>query len=193
MRANKEISLIADDDLVYLDNYVDIVKDTFYGNPTADIIIFNLIENEPNRYIIKKKFKVGFNNYMRFGAARIAFKTKSVTKSGITFNLHFGGGAEYSAGEDVLFLHDCLKKGLKILAVPIPIAYLTNTRKSTWFNGYTDKFFIDKGVLFASISKRWALLLSLQFCLRRRKMFKNDKSWFEAFNLMLKGVKEIKK
>ena len=193
MRATNEISIIADDDLIYVDDYVDIVKKSFTENPTADVIIFNLNESKQERYIIKKKFKVGFNNYMRFGAARIAFRTKSITKSGITFNLHFGGGAEYSAGEDVLFLNDCLRKGLKIIAVPVSIACLTETRKSTWFNGYTDKFFIDKGFLFASISKRWAWFLSLQFCLRRRKMFKNDKSWMEAFKLMLIGVKENKK
>lgn len=92
---------------------------------------------------------------MRFGAARIAFRRKSITKNGITFNLHFGGGTEYSAGEDTLFLHDCLRKGLKIVAVPDSIATLLENRESTWFKGYTDKYFLDRGALFAAISKKW--------------------------------------
>lgn len=189
MRADGDICLIADDDLVYNDDYVDTVKKYFRENPNADIIIFNLIDNSNNRYFIKKPFKVNYMNYMRFGAARIAFKTRSITKKGISFNLHFGGGAEYSAGEDVLFLHDCLKNKLKIIAVPESIAQLTESRGSTWFKGYTDKFFLDKGVLYSCISKKWAWLLALQFCLRHKKMFEREKSWFEAFLLMIKGMK----
>ncbi len=123
MRAKGDISIFADDDLVYVDNYAEIIKKQFLENPTADVIIFNLIEEKPKRYIIKEKFNVGYLNYMRFGAARIAVKTRSITKNGIFFNLHFGGGTEHSAGEDVLFLTDCLKKKLNIIAVPVPIAY----------------------------------------------------------------------
>ena len=129
---------------------------------------------------------------MRFGAVRIAFKTKSITKNGISFNIHFGGGTKHSAGEDVLFLTDCIKKKLNIIAVPISIAYLTEERNSTWFEGYTDKFFKDKGTLFYYISKRWSRFLCLQFAIRREKMFKADKSVMEAYKLMIQGIEEEK-
>lgn len=190
MRATADICVLADDDMVYVDKYDKIIKEQFKQNPKADVIIFNLIEEEPTRYIIKEKYKVQFMNYMRFGAVRIAFKTKSITKNGISFNQHFGGGTEHSAGEDVLFLTDCLKKKLNIIAVPIYIAYLTEERDSTWFEGYTDKFFKDKGILFYYISKRWSKLLCLQFVIRRRNMFKKDKNIIEAYKLMLEGIKE---
>lgn len=192
MRSKADISVIADDDLAYVDNYDEIIKEQFIKNPDADVIIFNLIEERPTRHIIRKRYKVNYCNYMRFGAARIAFKTKSITKNGISFNIHFGGGTEHSAGEDVLFLTDCLKKKLNIIAVPVSIAYLTEARESTWFEGYTDKFFKDKGILFYYISKRWAKLLCLQFVIRRRYMFKEDKSIIEAFKLMLQGIEKEK-
>jgi len=193
MRADADICILADDDIVYIDGYVEKIIKIFNENPKADVIIFNLVENSNNRYIIKKKFRVRFYNYMRFNTPRIAFRLKKITKCGITFNLHFGGGADYSAGEDTLFLHDCLKNKLKIIAVPEYIATVTNNRESTWFKGYTDKFFIDRGALFARISERWAWLLCLQFAIRHRKKFKNSQSWYKAFWLMLKGIKEMQR
>jgi glycosyltransferase involved in cell wall biosynthesis len=191
MRADAELSIIADDDMIFVDGYVDIVKKHFRENPDVDVIIFNLLERNSSRYVIKKKFRVRYWNFMRFGAARLVFKTRSVTKHGISFNLHFGGGAEYSAGEDTLFLYDCLKHGLKIIAVPDAIAILTNDRGSSWFEGYTDKYFYDKGVLFAAMSKRWSKLLCLQFAIRRRKLFEKEKTWYEAYKLMLKGLEDF--
>src|SRR5699024_5029640 len=139
----------------------EIVKKQFEENPSADVIIFNLYEEKPTRYIIKNKFKVRFMNFMRFGAARIAFKTDSITKNGIFFNQHFGGGTEYSNGEDSLFLSECIKKRLNIIAVPVYIATLTEERDSTWLTGYDDKFFKDRGTLFYYISKKWSKFLCL--------------------------------
>lgn len=191
MRSDADICIVADDDIVFVDNYFEIINKYFNENPSADVIIFNLIEKPEKRYVIRKEFKVGFHNFMKFGATRIAFRRKSVTKSGITFNLHFGGGAEFSAGEDTLFLHECLKKNLNILAIPEFISKLTDTRDSSWFEGYTDKYFIDRGALFACISKRWAWLLCLQFAIRHRKKFVEDKSFVDIVKLMNSGIKKI--
>lgn len=191
MRATADICVLADDDLVFIDGYANIVEKVFIDNPDAQVIIFNLIESPPVRYIIKKQFKVSYRNFMRFGAARIAFRTKEITKRGITFNLHFGGGADYGNGEDTLFLYECLRKKLNIVAVPVAIARLTKIRDSTWFTGYNDKYFLDKGALFAAIAKKWYWVLCLQFSIRRRQMFKRDKTWKDAYKLMLKGAKEF--
>mgnify|MGYP001352875128 CR=1 FL=1 len=103
----------------------------------------------------------------------------------------FGGGAKYSSGEDSLFLAECIRKGLKVYANPRVIGYVKQ-EESSWFQGYTDKYFIDKGVLYACLSNKWATFLCLQFVIRHRKMFKKEKSWKEAFSLMLKGIREVK-
>lgn len=192
MRADADICILADDDIVFLDGYADRIENLFIENPHADVIIFNLYVEQIDQFIIKKKYNVSFLNFMRFGAPRIAFRRKSITKNGITFNLHFGGGADFCAGEDTLFLNDCLKKKLKIVAVPEYIASLSNYRESSWFEGYTDKFFIDRGALFTKISKRWAWLLCLQFSIRKRNLYKETRNWYEAFILMIRGINKIK-
>jgi hypothetical protein len=98
---------------------------------------------------------------MRYGAARIAVRLSSIRNAGIFFNLNFGGGTIHSHGEDVLFLKDCLKHGLKIYAVPYSIAELIENRDSTWFEGYNKKFFRDHAALFQTISKRFWKCLCL--------------------------------
>lgn len=191
MRATADICILADDDLVFIDGYPNIVEKAFNDNPNAHVIIFNLIENQPERYVIKKQFKVSYKNFMRFGAARIAFRTKEIIKRGIFFNLYFGGGAIYGAGEDTLFLYDCLENNLNIVAIPEAIARLTKIRDSTWFTGYNDRYFLDKGAVFAAISKKWYWLLCLQYSVRRRKLFKEHKTWKDAYRLMIKGAKNF--
>ena len=190
MRATADICVLADDDVVFFDDYEEIIKEQFQVNPKVDVIIFNIVEEIPIRYIIKKMHRIRYWNFMKYGAVRIAFRRERVTRRGISFNLHFGGGSEYSAGEDTLFLSDCLKKGLKILAVPVFISHLTNIRNSTWNEGYTSKYFMDKGALYAAVSERWASLLCLQFSIRKRRKYADCFSWLSALQLMLCGAKE---
>lgn len=192
-RSEADICILADDDMFFYDGYEEKILTLFEENPKAEVIILNIDENDNLRYKINKKHRVGYFNFMKYGATRIAFRRKSVTKKGIFFNLHFGGGTDFSAGEDVLFLYSCIKNNLQVIAVPDTIARLTDERESTWFEGYTDKFFVDKGVLYAAISERWAWLISIQFSLRRYSMFKSEKKWYEACMLMFQGINLYKK
>lgn len=191
MRTHSDFALLADDDMVYRSDYTKIVVEQFAKYPQADLIIFNLEEDTPIRYIIKKPFKVSKLNYMRFGAARIAFKPSRIKQKGISFHLLFGGGTPHSNGEDTIFLKDCLDKGLVIMAVPITIARLTEERESTWFNGYTEKYYRDRGALFKQLSPKFHRLLILQFVLRKYKVGTGMPSRKEQLSYMLAGAKEL--
>ena len=54
----------------------------------------------------------------------------------------------------------------------LPHYWNCNTNESTWFRGYNDKYFIDKGALYEAMTPAYSKLMSLQFCLRHRNMFK---------------------
>lgn len=185
MRASGEFCIFADDDMTYVDEYSDIIEKYFDIYKSADVIVFNIKEKQPTRYIIKKFHRVHWHNFLRYGAVRIAIRRKKVFEQGILFNLCFGGGTEHSAGEDTLFLSECLKKGLHIYAVPEYIARLNDDRESTWFQGYTDKYFMDKGFLYSILSKKFRRLLCLQDCIRHEKIYKI--SWKKTYKLMVKG------
>lgn len=183
MRADADVCLFADDDMVYEDNYVEIIENAFRENPYADVIVFNLREKVVTRKLIKKRSKVGCLNYLRYGTARVAVRLSSVKKHGIYFNQCFGGGTEHCHGEDNLFLNACLKNKLKIVAVPEYIATLTEERVSSWNNGYDEKYVRDQGVLFRTLSRRWWRLLCLQDALRRHKSY--NMGFYKAFMLMI--------
>lgn len=193
MRAESDICLIADDDVVYVDRYADKVVNSFKKNPNADVILFNLTSLNPERpeYIIKNKERVRWYRSLRYGACRIAYRNSSLEKANIAFSRQFGGGAEYSSGEDSIFIYDCLKKKLKVITVPVSLGTV-NQEKSTWFKGYTNKYFFDKGALFGHLSCNFAYLLGLQYAMRKYKSFKTEYTFFYVLGMIYKGITETR-
>lgn len=189
MRANADICLFADDDMVYEDNYVETIETAFNKNPNADVIVFNLREKVVTRKVITRESKVGYLNYLRYGTARVAVRLSSVKKYGIYFNQCFGGGTEHCHGEDNLFLNACLKNGLKIIAVPEYIATLTEERESSWNHGYDDRYISDQGVLYRTLSRKWWRLLCLQDALRRHKSY--NMGFYRAFTMMIQAARNV--
>ena len=182
MRADGDICLFADDDMRYVDNYVEELTAWFERLPDADVIVFNLVEKKPTRFIIRKQSRVNYLNFLRYGTARMAFRNASVQKKGIYFNQCFGGGTPHCHGEDNLFLAACLKNGLRVYAVPAFIAELTEERESSWNAGYDEKYLRDQGVLYRTLSRKWWRLLCLQDALRHRRKY--PMSWLKAYRLM---------
>lgn len=147
MRADADIVLFADDDMTYVDGYEAIVLDVFNRNPEADIVVFNINEKIRRRSVTTKE---QFTKKSFYGAARIAARRDRLMKKGVFFNLCFGGGTQYSHGEDSIFVSECQKKGLRVLLSPQAIATLLDDRASTWFKGYTDQYYKDSGALYAA-------------------------------------------
>ena len=63
-------------------------------------------------------------------------------------------------------------------------------RQSTWFEGYTEKFFFDRGVLFAFLYGKSAWLWRLRFVLVKKEMFTGKIKRKEANRLIKDGIKE---
>ncbi len=192
MRARADICVIADDDVVYCDDYEKIVLDAFEDNPKADVIIFNLptLNNNRKDYSnIKTHARVNFTNFMRYGACRIAFKRESVARANVYFSLLFGGGARYGCGEDTIFIADCLKKGLKIYLNPAQIG-IVNQEESTWFKGYNEKYFYDRGVLHKTLFKSLHYFINMQFAIRKYRIYKSEMGFYDAIEHMNRGSKE---
>lgn len=189
MRASGDICVLADDDMIFLPGYEDTVRNWFNKLPDADILIFNL-EGGKKRYKNKRITRITPLNYGKFGTARLAFRTRSVRFSGLMFHTMFGGGCEFSCGEDTLFLHNCLKNGLRIYGVPDSIAQISDDT-SSWFNGYTDKFFFDKGVVYYALDHRLSEIHAWIHCLRHRKKY-SEYGWINGAKQMIRGIRSVK-
>lgn len=166
--SREEILLFADDDVVYMDGYEQIIRDAFYKLPLADVIIFSIdfIKNglyqKTGHY---KKQRVHIYNALKYGTVSVAIRRSVVEKENLHFSNIFGGGTPYGSGEDSLFILDCLRKGLRVYTCPDVIAK-TSLDESTWFHGYDEKFFYDKGAWIAAAFPRCKSLMSLYFVVR---------------------------
>lgn len=192
MNSKADICLIADEDMIYVDNYEEVARKEFEKHPDADLIAFTVESLNPERPCYKETndHKVNKLNFMKHGACGLAVKRASILKNNIMFSLMFGGGAKYGSGEDSLFLSECLDKGLVMYSVSAKIADVTQ-EDSTWFKGYTDKYYFDKGALFAAMGKYRSILLIPAMSVKMKGTYSGEKSISSVMKLMFNGRRDF--
>lgn len=187
--SDHELIQFGDDDIVYDDGYAKKVIAEFDAHPEADMLLFNVKAQEGRETYWNEDFaRVTWRNYGRYPAYAICARRDKLMASGVKYSLLFGGGAPYMNGEDSLFLHDCLKAGLDIYRTTVAIGK-EKSGESTWFKGYTDKFFFDRGVLYHFLYGRMAVILGFRFLLKNRRVMCSEKGLLKCFKLLLDGVK----
>lgn len=192
--ATADIILFADDDVTYVEGYVQGVLSAFQNNNQADVICFNInllnsIKNFGYRDNKRNK-RLNLLNSMRYGACRIAARRRVLLKNRISFSLLFGGGAEFSSGEDSLFIRDCYNKKIKLYAYSYTLGDVEDGQ-SSWFNGVQDKLFIDRGILLYNAFPILHFLLYFYYAFRLKKIDSNYNIW-KILKLFYKGKKLIK-
>ena len=193
MRATGDIVLFADDDVVYVDGYEKIVLDYYISHPKADVVIFNfhMKRGETSFYDrVTKEGRVTKKRATKYGTYCISAKKDKLQFANIYFHLNFGGGAKYSSGEDTIFLQECISKKLNVYATKLTIGILDHG-DSTWFKGYNDKFFFDKGVLYYLLNRKLGGLFAVYHCIKHRKKYKTY-GWYNALKQMYRGFKHAK-
>ena len=140
MRADADIIEFADDDMIFVENYKELVLNAFSKCPEADAILFSIKSLNPERplHAIKKFKKIGKVEARKYGCARLAIRKSKLLYHNIAFSLLFGGGAKYGAGEDTILVNDLIDAGLKVYVSPIKIADVKQ-ETSSWFRGLNDK------------------------------------------------------
>lgn len=188
--SSAEICLIADDDLKYINDYDSLVLQAFEDNPAADIISFKVegIERLFKSYS-SNIMQVGYIRSLRLASVEIAFRREKIISKGIRFAEEFGAGAEYSMGEENIFLYDCLKKGLRIYYIPVKIADI-HLGDSSWFTGFNERYFFNKGAVFTRMSKVFSIFLILQFAIRKYRLYKSHHTIYDVLRFMMQGRKK---
>lgn len=189
MRASSDIIQFADDDMVLNDNYAELILNEYEKHPEADVILFsNKCLNEDRMpYEVKKFGKVGRVEGVNFGGARITARRNKILYNNICFSLLFGGGSKYCAGEDVTFVQDCIKAGLKVYKSPVVLSTMKQD-SSSWFNGMNEKYFMDKGALVAK-NFPWLCRLGIYYLAYKNCRGSNN-SYTKVLKLYRSGMKE---
>ena len=189
LAADGDILLFADDDFVYNDDMAQSVTAAFRENPEADVLVFGL-DITRNGIVTErrhlKKRRIHVFNAMRFGTCRIAVRREALLRANISFNQNFGGGCPFSAGEDSLFLKACFDRGLKVYAHEYVLGTCAKDT-STWFVGYNEKYFYDKGVLMRHLFPRLPHVMALYFAIRFKRT--TELTVGQRIRLMQAGVR----
>jgi glycosyltransferase involved in cell wall biosynthesis len=189
LHARADIVLFSDEDIRFDEGYEETILAAFRNNPEADLITFNVrVDERRATYRNQKERRIRWYNYGRYPTYSVAARLESLRRCNVSFSLLFGGGARYSNGEDSLFLHDCLKKGMKLYTSKEEIGEEIY-RESTWFKGYNEKFFTDRGVLYSHLYGKGAKLFALRFLWAHRKEMCREISLRQAYELMKKGIR----
>ena len=183
---SEDIIIFCDDDVIYNDNYEELILNEFKNNPKADVIIFNFNVLNRNKRIIKKRKRLHLYNSLNYATYNIAFKRKSL--GNIRFNPLFGPGAKYKNGDESLVIRDFFKNKLKVYSSPIYLGTVSNDN-STWFKDYDYEYIFNKGAIFTAINPKIRHILCLQYLLRHKEVLVNY-NLFNAYKIMMKGSKD---
>ena len=118
-------AVLADDDLVYQDDFLEIIYNAYQTYPDATLISFQLLKSKDRFY---KKYpdesiqlKSRGNPFM-LSSSEISINVEKVKQNDLQFCEYFGLGAMFTSCEETLFLRSLLKRNLKAFFVNQPIA-----------------------------------------------------------------------
>lgn len=211
LHSDAGLILFSDDDIVYDEGFADRVVKEFDSHPEADLLLFN-VQAAPGRetYHNDSFGRVHIWNSGRYPAYSIAARRESLLRARVAYSLLFGGGARFLNGEDSLFLRDCLKAGLRIYKTPVSLGHEVARSVadrirpdtsgdappvpagSTWFTGYDDRFYHDRGVLYHYLYGLLALPMSLRFLMAHKEV-RGGRSVGKCLRLMRSGISDASK
>ena len=186
--AKADICLLADDDIVYENNFESIILNAFNLNPSADVITFKMNDFKGNSFkdypIIKKhnKKSLSFVN-----SVVIAFRRNSIISNKVFFDENFGLGSTFQTADEYVFLRNALNLNLNIVFHNEVI--LSHPVDSSGKDVASDRILFAKGALFY---KYYNVLSFLKLIHYLYLMFKFKYiSLGQVINKYLIGVKGI--
>ena len=189
-KSDAEICMLCDDDEVFILDYEQKIKDAYASLPQADVIIFKMV-NYPCPFP-NKVTKIHFPYTMNVSSWQISFRRMRLKEQGVAFDELLGAGSGNGAEEELKFLTDCEKAKLQIYYVPIAIASVAQS-ESTWFAGFTEEFFVNRGATTRYIlGMPLAFLYAVYYVVKKREKYKENLTAMQALRATCRGMLENK-
>ena len=189
--ATADICLIADDDEVFLDDCETTILKEFEKYKDYSILRFQVEGIEkPFKTYPNEGFPINRLKSFKTSSVEIAFRREKIANK-IFFDEKIGAGTKFYMGEENAFLMECFRHGIKMFYIPKKIAQL-HIGDSSWFEGYTEKYFISRGASYAAMKTNATFLLIFQFAIRKYGIYKNDFPLFKSIKYMFQGAKQYK-
>ena len=188
--ASEDAVIFCDNDVRYTDGAFRQIGKAFSDNPEAGIIVFFVERPERHKPVYDHEAVMDRLHMMKIFSPEMAVRRSMI--GNLRFDVRFGAGAEYSMGEENIFLFEARRRGIRVIYEPVRIAALI-PNESSWFRGYTDKFFNDRGAGYYAMEPSHWTALSLQFLIRKRGLYSKDISFCRAWKCMKDGREEYKR
>ncbi len=192
--ARADILLFADDDVTYYDGTLQGVVEAFRELPDADVIFFAMDYTRGGEIVDCRRHKtrrLHTWNCLRYGAARMAIRREAVEKKRLAFSTLFGGGCRYSSGEDTLFILDAIRSGLRVYSHSYVLGTCAKD-SSSWFSGYHEKYFYDRGALVACAFPKTKHIIKWYFAWKVSRSAKTPlKKVIRQMNLGIRGFRQL--
>jgi glycosyltransferase involved in cell wall biosynthesis len=120
--ADGDIGILADDDVRYLDFYIDSVLDAYGADRELGAACFKIstAEGEPEyKDYYAESYLLNDESHHYISSIEITVRLQALRKNKIRFDERFGLGSKLNSfGEEAVFIHDCIKAGLKVKYIP---------------------------------------------------------------------------
>lgn len=188
--SSADFLVIGDDDEVFSDDLEMTVETAFTAHPDMDVIAFQVhgIEDKFKDYCCNE-YEISRMKSMQLSSVELCFRRRSLMEHHLRFNQSFGSGAQYKMGEENIFLFDCYRNNLRVYYIPRRIAWL-HIGESTWFRGFNEKYFIDRGATYYEMFGWLSVPMVLQFVVRKYRLFSHEISAFKAISHALRGISQ---
>ena len=180
--SRNKIILFVDNDVIYNENYKDIIVDAYNKYENADIICFYVESQNLKRKTKRMKTgKIGLIRSMRITSFEISCKLDKIRD--IRFNENYVAGTKLNRGEEQIFLRDARKKKLKAIFVNKKIGEVEQ-KESTWYTDWNKEYFEIQGKLYKELSPKYYKLLILQYAIRKYNQYKQNIKLNDAIKFM---------
>lgn len=194
--AEGDICICIDDDCPLVDNYQEIIENTFKKFPDAEFILFNgVVTHENNRLIHNKKTKRvrKFKDVSYAGGPGLVFKREAIKKYNIKYNPKVGYPNKIQLGEDTLFVKSIVdSKAIFVRSSDVLFIIKDDVDNSVYFKGVTEEFVISKGCIDKLVHPNLFWLLKYRYAYKLKKWRNNEFSFKKLVALLKEGSKMSK-
>ena len=185
-----DVCLLCDDDEVFVPGYEGKILAAYEALPQADVVIFRMVNYSCPFGAASRQLK--FPQTMHVSSWQISFRRESLLRTGVRFDELLGAGTGNGAEEELKFLLDCQKAGLRIWYAPVEIASVAQA-ESTWFEGFDEKFFYNRGATTRYIlGAPLAAAYGLYYVARKKAMYRDTITPAKALGAIFRGMADNK-
>lgn len=172
--AEGKLCVVADDDVVFKEDFESNILNAFNAEPDAALISFRTetaLGKLYKKYPESRKINLSATDRLNIMSVEMVLNKPVIDKYNIRFNEIFGLGAKFEMGEEAIFINELYKNRLKIVVEP---KVMTTHKDDTTHTKMTlsDKYYVQ-GALFTALYAGNYLLwvfLKILFELKQHKI-----------------------